>query len=174
MLLGLQLLLGLFPVSSSDMDFRLFRELEEKNLDVLSWECLTDSFESELQVRPLRSFDVVKHDTSVAVLLSDSRLDHLLDNLLREVLVVGWVHLGFLLALWGWLLSLGFFVFLLFFKCLSKILLSRLEELCSLVTDREIPLDAEIVQLVKFDDAPLMLLSEELGNTGLACLLRAD
>jgi hypothetical protein len=53
-------------------------KLEEKYLDVLSWESITDGFHGKLEVGPLRAFKIVEDNSSIAILLMDSRLNHLL------------------------------------------------------------------------------------------------
>jgi len=106
---------------------------------------------------------VIKDDSGIAVFLSGSLLDHLLEDFLAEVLVVGLANFGLFLTLGrGFLLSLLFL--LLLFQSNFQFFLSLFEVFLSLVSNWESTFDTVIIETVKFDNLSLMLLLKEVGN----------
>jgi hypothetical protein len=106
---------------------------------------------------------VIEDDTGVAVFLSCSLLDHLLEDFLAEVLVVGLANFRLFLTLGRrFLLSLLFL--LLFLKSDLQFFLSLIKVLLCLVSYWESTFDTVIVETIKFDNLSLMLLLKEVGN----------
>jgi hypothetical protein len=92
-----------------------FREVEEKDLNVLGSKTVTNSFNDEFHVEPVLRLEVIEDDTSIAVFLSGSLLNHLHQDFLAQVLIVSLANFRLFLTLGRrFLLSLLFL--LLFFK----------------------------------------------------------
>lgn len=98
-------------------------------------------------------------------------MNHLNYNLLGEVLVVVGVNFRFLLSLGGWLLTLGFLGLFLLFQGNLKFFLSLLKVFGGFISNGETTLDTVVIELIKFNNATLVLLREEVGNRGLSRFL---
>ena len=116
---------------------------------------------------------MIEDNTGVAILLTSSLLDHLNQDFLAQVLIVGLPNLWLFLALGrGLLLSLLFL--LLLFKCHLELLLSLLQILLSLIGYGKSTFDAIVEQSIKLDYLSLMFLLQVVSDGGLAALFRAD
>jgi hypothetical protein len=106
---------------------------------------------------------VIEDDTSIAVFLSGSLLNHLHEDFLVEVLVISLANFRLFLTLGRrFLLSLLFL--LLFFKSDLQFFLSLIEVLLGLVSNWKSTFDTVIVETIKFDNLSLMLLLKEVGD----------
>jgi hypothetical protein len=148
-------------------------EVENEKFHILRGESLTNVADNIFRGLPLWGLEVVKDHTRVAVLFLNACLDHLDNQFLRKVLVVVRVDFRFFLSLGGWLLALGFLGLFLLFKGDLKLFLSLLQEFGCLIGNWKSTLDAVVIELVKFHDATLVLLREEVGNRSLASLFRS-
>jgi hypothetical protein len=116
---------------------------------------------------------VIEDDTSIAVFLSGSLLNHLHQDLLAQILVVSLANFRLFLTLGRrFLLSLLFL--LLFFKSYLQFFLSLVKVLLSLVSDWKSTFDTVIIETIKFNNLSLMLLLKEVGNRCLPGLLGSN
>ena len=140
----------------------LLIEGEDDDLNVLLGCSLTDKLDGKLFIRPVGTGEAVKDCTSVAVIFLQTLGKHSKKQLLRQVLEllgVKFLNLVFLVLL-----------LLLLLLILSNLILELnfliLEVLGGLVSHGVATFLPEVIDLVKADQAALMLLGKEVSSCG--------